>query len=146
MKRYIAVSIAGGLLFAVMDGLINANPLARDLYSVYAPIARPSINAAAGLAIDLLYGFVLAGLFLILCQGLPGRTGIAKGAVLGLIIWFLRVFMQAASAWVMFTVPEITLLYFAVTGLGEMLVIGVFFGVTLRPGDAPFFRNQPEDR
>jgi hypothetical protein len=134
MKRYIAVSIAAGILFALMDGLINANPLAQALYSVYAPIARAPINAAAGIAIDLLYGFILAGLFLVLYRGIPGRTGIAQGAAFGLITWFLRVVMQAASAWVVFTVPEITLLYFIVAGLGEMLVLGVFLGVALKPG------------
>jgi hypothetical protein len=141
MKRYILVSIAAGLLFALLDGLINANPLALDLYSVYAPIARPSVNAAAGLAIDLLYGFILAGLFLTLYCSLPGGSGIQKGTSFGLITWFLRVVMQAASAWVIFTVPEITLLYFTVAGLGEMLVLGVFLGVTLKLGDLPFFQK-----
>jgi hypothetical protein len=86
MKRYILVSIAAGLLFALMDGLMNANPLARELFSVYAPIARTSINTAAGLAIDLMYGFILAGLFLILHHSLPGGSGIRKGFSFGLIV------------------------------------------------------------
>jgi hypothetical protein len=42
---------------------------------------------------------------------------------------------------VIFTVPEITLLYFTVAGLGEMLVLGVFLGVTLKLGDLPFFQK-----
>jgi hypothetical protein len=137
MKRFIVVGVAAGLLFALMDGLINANPLAQELYSLYAPIARPSINAAGGLVIDLVYGFVLAGLFLILYHCLPGGSGIRKGISFGLITWFLRVFMQAASTWVMFTVPEMAILYMIITGLGEMLILGVFFGVTLSPGDMP---------
>jgi ethanolamine ammonia-lyase large subunit len=41
MNRYIIiVSIASGILFGVMDGLINANPLAQRLYEVYKP-TRP---------------------------------------------------------------------------------------------------------
>jgi hypothetical protein len=35
----------------------------------------------------------------------------------------------------MFTIPATALLYTAITGLGEMLVLGVFFGVALKPGD-----------
>jgi hypothetical protein len=135
MKRYIAVSIAAGLLFALMDGLINANPLAQELFAVYAPIARPSLNAAAGLAIDLAYGFILAGLFLLLFEGIPGRTRLEKGLCFGIVVWFLRVAMQAASSWVMFTIPEMALLYMTLVGLGEMLVTGAFFGVTLKPGN-----------
>jgi Family of unknown function (DUF6789) len=137
MKRFIAVSIAAGLLFALMDALINANPLAQELFSVYAPIARPSVHAAAGLAIDLAYGLVLAVLFLVLHRSLPGESGIRKGFSFGLITWFLRIVMQAASTWVMFSVPEATILYMVVTGLGEMLVLGVFLGVMLKPGDLP---------
>ena len=38
MIRYIIVSIASGVLFGAMDGLINANPLAQRLYEVYKPI------------------------------------------------------------------------------------------------------------
>jgi hypothetical protein len=32
LVRYALVSIASGLLFGIMDGLINANPLAETLY------------------------------------------------------------------------------------------------------------------
>jgi hypothetical protein len=36
------------------------------MYSVLAPVARPSVNAPAGMAIDLAYGFLLAAIFLLL--------------------------------------------------------------------------------
>ena len=39
------------------------------LYEVYKPIAKPSVNFIAGIAIDLAYGFILAGLFLLLLFG-----------------------------------------------------------------------------
>lgn len=133
MGTYIAVSVAGGLLFGVMDGLINANPLAVRLLEVYKPIARTSLNVVAGVAIDLAYGFLLAGLFLLLYPSLPGGTGLLKGAAFALVVWLLRVVMSAASQWMMFDVPPKTLLYGLATGLGEMLVLGVLYGLTLRP-------------
>ena len=77
MTAYIIAGIASGILFGILDGVINANPLAQRLYLVYKPIARTSVNPLAGIAIDLVYGFVMAGVFLLLYQSLPGGTGLA---------------------------------------------------------------------
>jgi hypothetical protein len=41
--------------------------------------------------------------------------------------------MYVASQWVMFTVPVKTLLYTLVAGLGEMLILGIFYGLALKP-------------
>ena len=134
MWRYIIVSIGGGILFGVLDGVINANPLAQRLYQVYGPIMKKSINPVAGIAIDLAYGFIMAAVFLLLYQSLPGQSGLVKGLSFGMIVWFFRVVMSAASTWVMFTVPANTILYNLVTGLGEMLVLGTLYGLTLKTG------------
>lgn len=131
--RYSAASIVGGLLFGILDGLINANPLARDLYKVYEPISRTAVNIPAGVAIDLVYGFVLAAVFLLLYKSLPGRSGLIKGISFALLIWFFRVVMAAASSWMMFNLPAATLIYTIVTGLAEMLVLGILFGLVLKP-------------
>jgi len=56
-------SNARGVLFGAMDALINATPLARRLHSVYAPVAKTSVNALAGIVIDLACGFVIAAVF-----------------------------------------------------------------------------------
>ena len=79
MLRYIVVSVISGVLFGIMDGLINANSMAVKLYEIYKPIARTSVNFAAGMMIDLAYGFLLAGLFLLLYESLPGKTGGLEG-------------------------------------------------------------------
>ncbi len=133
MLTYILVSLAGGILFGLMDGLVNANPLAQRLYEVYKPIARTSINAPAGILLDLVYGFVMAGLFLLLYKSLPGAAGWVKGLGFGAMAWFFRVLMAAASQWMMFNVPADTLAYSLAAGLIEMLVLGLLFGLTLRP-------------
>ncbi len=133
LLRYILVSVGSGILFGVMDGLINANPLARKLYEVYQPITRTEINAAAGIVIDLVYGFAMAGIFLLLRESLPGQSGLVKGLSYGLLMWFFRVVMYTATQWVMFDVPAATLLYGLGAGLIEMLVLGVVYGLTLHP-------------
>ena len=133
MIRFILVSIVGGILLGAADGLINANPLAQRLYAVYRPIAKTSVNVPAGVVIDLIYGFVLAGFFLLLYRSLPGDSGLAKGVVFALLAWFFRVVMSVASAWVMFNVPAAALAYTLMTGLGEMLLLRILYGLALRP-------------
>ena len=133
MIGYVLVSIISGILFGVLDGVINANPLAQRLYQAYQPIARASINPLAGILIDLVYVFVLAAVFLLLHKSLPGETGLVKGISFAVLVWFFRVVMYTASQWVMFKVPSEALLYSLVTGLGEMLVLGVLYGLTLKP-------------
>ena len=133
MIGYIIVSVVSGILFGILDGVIHANPLAQKLYEVYKPIARTSINPLAGIVIDLAYGFVMAGVFLLLYKSLPGGTGLVKGVSFACLVWFFRVVMYAASQWVMFKVPVEALLYSLVTGLGELLILGVLYGLTLKP-------------
>ncbi len=132
MLRYILVSVVGGMLFGVMDGLINANPFAQKLYEVYKPIAKTSINVPVGIGIDLIYGFLMAGIFMLLYKSLPGETGLVKGMSYALLIWFFRVVMQAASSWMMFNVSASAVFYTLVAGFGEMLVLGILYGLTLK--------------
>jgi hypothetical protein len=133
MIRYIIVSIVSGILFGILDGVTNANPLAQRLYEAYKPIAKTSINPVAGILIDLVYGFIMAGMFLLLYKSLPGETGLAKGLSFTLLVWFFRVVMYTASQWLMFNIPVETLLYSLAAGLGEMLILGVLYGLTLKP-------------
>jgi hypothetical protein len=113
--------------------LINANPVAVGLYEVYKPIARTSLNISGGILADLVYGFVLAAVFLLLFPSLPGDNGLIKGISFAVLVWFFRVVMYVASQWVMFNVPETALVYMLTTGLVEMLILGVFYGLTLNP-------------
>ncbi len=133
MTRYILISLAGGILFGIMDGVLNTNPLAMNLNEVYKPILKTNINITAGILIDLAYGFILAGIFLVLYASLPGNSGVLKGLSFAAMAWFFRVVMYAASTWMMYTVPLPTILYHLIAGMLEMLVLGVLFGLTLRP-------------
>ncbi len=131
MVRYIIVSIASGILFGIMDGIFNGNPLAQRLYGVFEPIARKKINIAIGIIIDLIYGFALAGIFMLIQNGLPFADSMLNGLLYGVLVWFLRVVMQVASQWMMFNIPVITMIYTLCFGLVEMLVLGLLYGLTL---------------
>ncbi len=130
---YVIISIVSGILFGIMDGLINANPLAQRLYEAYKPIAKTAINVPAGMVIDLVYGFVMTGIFLLLYRSLLGKTGLLKGISFAFLIWFFRVVMSVISGWMMFNIPIGAPLYTLITGLGEMLILGILYGLTLRP-------------
>ena len=133
MSNYIIISLVSGVLFGVMDGVINGNPLAVRLFEVYKPIAKQSLNMVAGIIIDLAYGFALAGIFLLLYPSLPGEAGLLKGVSYALMVWFFRVVMSVASQWMMYKVPGKTLIYSLLAGLGEMLVLGILYGLALQP-------------
>ncbi len=133
MSRYIVVALVSGILFGFMDAVINANPLAQRLLKPFKPITRARVNFIAGIFIDLLYGFVMAWIFLLLYPSLPGSTDIVKGMAFGGIAWFFRVMMSVLSQWVMFDLPIRTLVYLAISGLIEMLIIGIVYGAFLNP-------------
>jgi hypothetical protein len=131
MTRYIIVSVISGILFGILDGLINANPMATKLFEVYKPIAKTSVNFVAGMIIDLAYGFILAALFLLLYPSLPGESGFVKGVSYALMVWFFRVVMSVASQWMIYKVPLKALLYTLLAGLCEMLILGILYGLAL---------------
>ena len=135
MLRFIIISILSGLIFAILDGAINANPYAQKLMEVYKPIAKTSINVPAGITSDFLYGFVMCGIFLLIYNSLPTDTPVIKGAVYGLIMWFFRVIMYVFTVYMTQKVPFITLLYILITGLIEMVIIGIFYGLTIKPAE-----------
>jgi hypothetical protein len=75
----------------------------------------------------------MSALFRTLYGSLPGRAGIVKGLAFVGIAWFFRVAMGVATEWVTREVPPSTLLYTLATGLGEMLILGILYGLTLGP-------------
>ena len=132
MARFIITAILTGLLFGIMDGLLNGNPYAVKLMECYKPIAKHTINVPMGLLIDLFYGFVISGIYLILRPSLPTEIGIVKGLTYGLGMWFFRVLMGAVSNWMMFNVPVKTLVYVLFAGFMEMIILGIINGIMLK--------------
>ncbi len=131
MLRQIGVGLVAGVAFLVLDGALNANPLAQRLYAAYQPIARPGVNALAGSAIDLAYGVILAWLFVMLRASLPGSAGLTKALSFGLIVWFLRVLMRVAGEWVMTVVPAPVHAYTLAAGLVQALVVAAIIAALL---------------
>jgi hypothetical protein len=132
MASFIIAAGLTGLLFGTMDGLINGNPYAIKLMACYKPISRQSINIPVGLAIDLLYGFIISGMFIMILPALPTEIGIVKGATYGMGMWFFRVLMSVISNWMMFNIPGKAVIYTLLTGLIEMMILGILNGLLIR--------------
>jgi hypothetical protein len=132
MIRFIITAVITGLLFGIMDGLINGNPFAGKLMECYKPIAKRSINIPAGIIIDLVYGFAISGLFLLLIPVLPTESRVIKGITFGVGMWFFRGLMNVISSWMMFNIPGKTLVYLLLTGLIEMILLGFLNGLMLK--------------
>lgn len=133
MTRFIVISVISGILFALLDAIINSNPLAQKLMECYQPIAKSTINVPVGIIIDIVYGFAMCGIFLMIYESLPSESGLIKGIVYGLIVWFFRVIMPVLTAFMTQQVPLKTLLYISLTGLIQVLLIGAFYGLTIKP-------------
>jgi hypothetical protein len=131
--RVLAIGVGVGIVFAVLDGLLNANPLAQRLYSAYRPIARQRVNAPLGLVFDITAGVVMAMLFVALIPVLPGGPT-TRGLAFGVMVWFFRVAMGGAAQAVMFNLPASALTYSLFAGLAEMMILGSLYGIFLRPG------------
>jgi hypothetical protein len=131
VMRYLLAAVASGILFAVLDGLLNANPAAQRLFAYLKPIARGRVSAGAGLLIDCAWGFAMAAIFVLLRPSLPGSSMLVKGLSFAGLAWFFRVLMRAASEAVMVKIPPRALLYSVVGGAVEMGLIGMLYGLML---------------
>lgn len=121
-----------GILFALLDGIINGNRISQRLMECYKPIAKTNINISIGFSIDMFFGFAMCAIFVLLYDSIPGETGFAKGIAYGFIIWFFRVFMSVFTIYMTQKVPIKTLAYMLITGFLEVQIIGIFYGLTLR--------------
>jgi uncharacterized membrane-anchored protein YitT (DUF2179 family) len=133
MGTYIIVSVGSGLLLAILDGLLNANPLARRLYREYEPITRKSIPMVRGILIDIAFGFLLAGLYLMLYRGIPVPPGIARAIAFGFIVWVLRSLMNTLSHWTMYDIQVSAHLYALFAGLLKSLSVSLVYWLILSP-------------
>ena len=125
--RVLFTGVGVGVIFAILDGLLNANPLTQRVYAVYRPIAWQSANAPLGLSFDILSGIVMAVLFVALRPALSGGPA-AKGLAFGLMVWFFQIAMGVAAQAVMFNVPGSVLAYTLLSGLVEMTILGTLAG------------------
>ena len=132
--RLVVSGIVASVLFLVLDaGLGMAGGwIGQRFFGL--PFTQPEAmedKMKAGLVFELVNGFILAAVYAVIHSCLPG-AGWVKGVNYGLIVWALRVVMWAFSTYLMTDMPPTTISITVVTGLIEVLVIGVAIALVYR--------------
>jgi hypothetical protein len=107
--------------------------VATRLLDEFSPIAKSTINIPAGVLVDFIFGFGISAIFLLIRDSVPGKSRIMKGINFGLGLWFLRVLMGVATYCVMFDISLPTLGYIGLTGLAEMVMLGIINALIIYP-------------
>ena len=125
--RLLVAGIVASVLFLVLDmGLGMLGGLIGSRVFGVAATQPPGIEKKArlGLVFEVINGFMLALIYALIHTGLPGQ-GWAKGISYGLVVWGLRVVMWAFSTYMMTDMPPTLIGINVVTGLVEVLILGV---------------------
>ena len=90
-KRLIIAGIVASFLFLVLDAIFGVlgGIIGESVFGVSAS-PPPEAKQIAGLAFELINGFMLALIYVIISPALPGK-GWKKGISYGLVVWGLRV-------------------------------------------------------
>lgn len=123
-KKILACGIITGVLFSVFDMLIAIST--SPMFSPYSdlPIWKTSPNILAGLIFDLINGFILAAVYTIVYNGIPG-FGWKKGLNYGVFVGLFRVVMSSFSTIVMYNIPLTLVITSLITGYFEIIILCV---------------------
>jgi hypothetical protein len=134
IKRLVVAGIVTAILFLALDMVLGAgsNLIAQALG---VPLAQPpgiETKIKFGLIFEGVNGFMLVVIYAIIHPSLPGSRRWQKGLSYGLIVWGLRVVMWAFSTYMMTNMPPILIAITVVTGLIEVLILGVVLAAIYR--------------
>jgi hypothetical protein len=134
VKRLLVAGIVASVLFLVLDAILGmaGGLIAAQVFGV--PFNQPpgiEAKMMIGFVFELINGFMLAVIYAVIHPSLPGQ-GWKKGISYGLIVWGLRVVMWAFSTYMMTDMPPALIVITVVTGLIEVLILGVVIAVIYR--------------
>jgi hypothetical protein len=136
VKRLLAAGIAASVLFLVLDAALGTAGGFIGAEAFDLPFEQPpGIEAKMkfGLIFELINGFMLAVIYAVIHPSLPGR-GWKKGISYGLLVWGLRVVMGAFSNYMMTDMSPTLIAITVVTGLIEVLILGIVIAAIYRTG------------
>ena len=131
LTRLLVAGIAASILFLVLDAVLGmVGGLVGARVFGLSPQGPSQIQSKMvyGFVFEFINGFMLAVIYAVIHLSLPGQ-GWAKGISFGFLVWGLRVVMWAFSTYMMFDVPAVSIAITTLTGLIEVLVLGVAIAV-----------------
>jgi len=93
-------------------------------YYSYLPIWQTPPNVIAGIVFDIINGFIVVGIFIIIKDGIP-KEGWKKGAYYGAIMGIFRVVMFTFTIVVLLNVPILIVMLNLIAGFVESLILGI---------------------
>jgi hypothetical protein len=132
VKRFVIAGIVASVLFLVLDAVfgVAGGLVGESVFGLSAGQPDES-KMMISLIFELINGFMLAAVYAIIYDGLPGK-GWKKGFSYGLIVWGLRVVMWAFSTYIMTDMSPILIGVSVVTGLVEVLILCVVIAAIYR--------------
>ncbi len=127
-KKILACSMVMGVLFIIFDMLIVIST--SPIFAPYSdlPIWKTPPNILAGLFFDLINGFILVAVYVIIYNGISG-FGWKKGLYYGLIVGLFRVVMMSFSSIVMYNIPLRLVITSLITGYIEIAILCIILAV-----------------
>ena len=128
LKSILLCGIVTGALFILFDMLIAM--ATSQIFSSYfeLEIWKTPPNITAGLVFDLINGFIIVAVYMVIYNGIPG-SGWQKGINYGIIVGLFRVVMTSFSSIVMYNIPLILVVTSLITGYIEIVILCVILAV-----------------
>jgi len=134
MVRYALISVLAGSIMLILDAVFDNSEFAKRISLPLNPIRRKNNTLARSLAVNISFGFIFAGFYLISYRSLPGLPGsFFRSLYFATIVWILSVVFKAMSQWVEFDFTGSFLLYSVLSGFIKILSINILFHYLLRP-------------
>lgn len=145
-RRLIVAGIVASVLFLVLDAVLGmaGGFVGAQVFGL--PFEQPpgiENKMMISPVFELINGFMLAVIYALIHPSLPGR-GWKKGFSYGFMVWGLRVVMWAFSTYMMTDLSPISIAVTVVTGLIEVLILGVVIAAIYRGGRNVQLEECPE--
>jgi hypothetical protein len=134
--RFLLAGFVASVLFLILDmgfGMLGELVGARLFGLPAAQLPGIEKKARLGILFEVINGFMLALVYALIHASLPGQ-GWVRGISYGLVVWGLRVVMWAFSTFMMTDMSPILIGINVVTGLVEVLILGVAISITYGTG------------
>ncbi|MDD5634697.1 MAG: hypothetical protein PHW46_05430 [Candidatus Omnitrophica bacterium] len=126
----LAVSLFGAVFAGVTCGWLFSWVYKLEPTNVWRPM-----EGAPGLAFyigSFLLNIVLAGVYALLCKGIPGKNSLVKGLIFGSCVWAVGMLPGMFATHYFMTVATGVVIYWVILGLVEMplkgLIISAIYG------------------
>lgn len=134
MVSYFLISVLAGSIMLIIDVVFVNNEFAKRISNPLDSIQRKNNKFARNLAVNISFGFVFAGFYLMSYRSLPGLPGsFFRSFYFASMVWILSIVFKAMSQWVAFDFPGKFLLYSVFSGFIKILSISILFHYLLRP-------------